>query len=174
MEYYSTFELTEEFKSYERMVTDNFYAIERTGLQIDYNKFTEKFKANGIVNNKAYTEYNIWTTTGRPSNKFGGVNYAALNKEDGCRESFVSRFEQGSLLEMDFDAYHPRLIADIIKYKLHKNRHDYGVVSEGLVNINNMNKINSRDGFYIQSEDQINFNFLKSSEIILVDMPKII
>jgi endogenous inhibitor of DNA gyrase (YacG/DUF329 family) len=126
MEYYSTFELTKEFESYERMVTDNFYAIERTGLQIDYNKFTEKFKANGIVNNKAYTEYNIYTTTGRPSNKFGGVNYAALNKEDGCREAFVSRFEQGSLLEMDFDAYHPRLIADIIGYELPEGSiHEY-------------------------------------------------
>ena len=107
-------------------IRDSFYAIERTGLQIDYNKFTEKFKANGIVNNKAYTEYNIYTTTGRPSNKFGGVNYAALNKEDGCRESFVSRFEQGSLLEMDFDAYHPRLIADIIGYELPEGSiHEY-------------------------------------------------
>tara|TARA_R110000796_G_scaffold250432_1_gene379369 strand:- start:141 stop:1190 length:1050 start_codon:yes stop_codon:yes gene_type:complete len=126
MEYHSTFELTKEFKSYETMVTDNFYAIERTGLQIDYNKFTEKFKANGIVNNKAYTEYNIWTTTGRPSNKFGGVNYAALNKEDGCRESFVSRWSYGMLLEMDFDAYHPRLIADIIGYELPEGSiHEY-------------------------------------------------
>ena len=89
-------------------------------------KFTDKFKANWVVNNKDYTEYNIYTTTGRPSNKFGGVNYAALNKEDGSRESFVSRFERGMLLDMDFDAYHPRLIADIIGYDLpDESVHEY-------------------------------------------------
>ena len=39
-----------------------------------------------------YTEYNLYTSTGRPSNKFGGVNFAALNKEDGSRNSFVFIF----------------------------------------------------------------------------------
>jgi len=126
MEYYKTFDKTVAFEEYEQLVTDNFACIERTGIQVDYNKFVEHFKANGISKNIAYTEYNIWTTTGRPSNKFGGVNYAALNKEDGCRESFVSRFEQGMLIEMDFDAYHPRLIADIIGYDLPEGSvHEY-------------------------------------------------
>jgi hypothetical protein len=118
MESYATFEKTDKFEAYEQMITDNLYAIENSGLQVDYTKFLEKFKSNGIHNHKAYSEYNMYTTTGRPSNKFGGVNYAALNKEDGCRESFVSRWEKGMLLEMDFDAYHPRLIADIIGYDL--------------------------------------------------------
>ena len=67
---------------------------------------------------RLYNHYNLYTSTGRPSNKHGGVNYAALNKEDGSRESFVSRFEQGMLLEFDYDAYHVRLIADIIDYNL--------------------------------------------------------
>tara|TARA_Y100000593_G_scaffold68243_1_gene125449 strand:+ start:5861 stop:7207 length:1347 start_codon:yes stop_codon:yes gene_type:complete len=118
IEYYKTFDKTKDFEEYEQLVTDNFSTIERTGLQVNYNKFIEHFKANGILKNKAYTEYNIYTTTGRPSNKFGGVNYAALPKETGCRESFISRFEHGMLIEMDFDAYHPRLIADIIGYDL--------------------------------------------------------
>jgi endogenous inhibitor of DNA gyrase (YacG/DUF329 family) len=126
MEFYSTFEKTKEFEQYESLVTDNFYAIERSGLEVNYNKFVEKFKSNGLSKNKAYTEYNIYTTTGRPSNKFGGVNYAALNKEDGSRESFVSRWDRGMLLEMDFDAYHPRLIADIIGYNLPEGSiHEY-------------------------------------------------
>tara|TARA_R100000541_G_scaffold53203_1_gene61161 strand:- start:1914 stop:3260 length:1347 start_codon:yes stop_codon:yes gene_type:complete len=118
MEFYSTFDKTNAFEEYEQLVTDNFACVERNGLQVDYNKFVSHFKANGIDKNRAFTEYNIWTTTGRPSNKFGGVNYAALPKESGCRESFVSRWNKGMLLEMDFDAYHPRLIADIIKYDL--------------------------------------------------------
>lgn len=126
MDKYKTFEKTPEFVEYETMITDNLYAIERNGLQIDYTKFVENFKLNGLSNNKTYTEYNMYTSTGRPSNKFGGVNYAALNKEDGCREAFVSRFERGMLVEMDYDAYHPRLIADIIGYELPKGSiHEY-------------------------------------------------
>ncbi len=126
MSSYATFEKTKEFETYESLVTDNFAAIERNGLQVEYNKFIDHFKANGINKNRAFTEYNIWTTTGRPSNKFGGVNYAALPKETGCRESFVSRWERGMLIEMDFDAYHPRLIADIIGYDLPEGSiHEY-------------------------------------------------
>ena len=36
---------------------DNFYAIERSGLEVNYNKFVEKFKSNGLSKNKAYTDY---------------------------------------------------------------------------------------------------------------------
>ena len=34
-----------------------------------------------------YSEYNLFTSTGRPSNRFGGINFAALNKKDGSRET---------------------------------------------------------------------------------------
>ena len=118
MKHYNTFEISDEFKTYESMFIDNFYAIERNGLHVDYNIFTESFKTNGLVDQKSYTEYNPYTSTGRPSNKFGGVNYAALNKENGCRRSFTSRHERGLLIEFDYDAYHVRLIADIIGYDL--------------------------------------------------------
>jgi hypothetical protein len=60
-----------------------------------------------------FTEYNPFTVTGRPSNRHGGVNYAALNKTDGSRECFVS---DGIFLQMDYNAYHPRLIAKLVKY----------------------------------------------------------
>jgi hypothetical protein len=55
-----------------------------------------------------YSQYNLWTTTGRPSNSFGSVNFAALPPEK--RKGFVA--ENDSLIEFDFDAYHLRLIAD--------------------------------------------------------------
>jgi hypothetical protein len=41
------------------------------------------------------------------------VNYAALNKTDGSRDVFVS---DGIFLQMDYNAYHPRLIAKLVKY----------------------------------------------------------
>jgi hypothetical protein len=41
-----------------------------------------------------------------------------MNKEDGTRAAFCSRFDNGALVEMDFDAYHVRLIARLIGYEL--------------------------------------------------------
>ena len=67
-----------------------------------------------------YSEYNPYTSTGRPSNRFGGMNFAALNKSDGSRKEFISRFNNGVLVEMDFDAYHLRLIGEIVDYKFPK------------------------------------------------------
>ena len=70
--------------------------------------------------------YDYHTVTGRPSNAFGGFNFAAMNKEDGTRAAFCSRFEQGALVEMDFDSYHVRLIATAIGYELPASSiHDY-------------------------------------------------
>jgi hypothetical protein len=62
-----------------------------------------------------FTEYNPFTVTGRPSNRHGGVNYAALNKSDGTREVFVAN---GIYLQMDYNAYHPRLIGKLIKFQM--------------------------------------------------------
>ena len=89
--------------SYNDEVLDNLSYIEKNGLQ--------------TIDDKVYSEYNIYTSTGRPSNRFGGINFAALNKKDGSREPFISRFKNGVLVEMDFDAYHLRLIADKIGYE---------------------------------------------------------
>ena len=61
-----------------------------------------------------WTQYHPFTLTSRPSNNFGGVNYAALNKEDGSRDRFVSRFDGGKLIQFDYDAYHPRIIGKMV------------------------------------------------------------
>jgi effector-binding domain-containing protein len=90
--------------SYNNEVLDNLNYIESNGLQ--------------TVDGMVYSEYNIYTSTGRPSNRFGGTNFAALNKTDGSRKPYVSRFKNGVLVEMDYDAYHLRLIADKIDYDL--------------------------------------------------------
>ena len=89
--------------SYNNEVLDNLSYIEKNGLQ--------------TIDDKVYSEYNIYTSKGRPSNRFGGINFAALNKKDGSRKPFISRFKNGVLVEMDFDAYHLRLIADKIGYE---------------------------------------------------------
>ena len=54
------------------------------------------------------------TSTLRPSNRHGHVNFAALKKDDGSRKAFISRFDDGELISCDFEAYHPRLLMDLI------------------------------------------------------------
>jgi hypothetical protein len=92
--------------------------IEKFGIRVVREKFTDRWPQTLkqlSPDNLVFTEYNPFTVTGRPSNRHGGVNYAALNKTDGSRECFVS---DGIFLQMDYNAYHPRLIGKLIKFDM--------------------------------------------------------
>ena len=91
---------------YNNEIIDNLSFIESSGLKKD--------------DEMVYSEYNLYTSTGRPSNRFGGINFAALNKSDGSRKPYVSRFGDGMLVEYDYDAYHLRLIGHILDYDFPK------------------------------------------------------
>lgn len=96
--------------------------LESKGINVDPTKFFERWPSSGkhLKNNKIYTEYNPYTTTSRPSNRHGGINFGALNKSDGTRECFIP--EAGNVfLQFDYDAYHVRLIADMISYDIPKD-----------------------------------------------------
>ena len=104
--------ITPSFKSYCDIVLYNLYRIEAVGIN--------------HADNLNYTEYNLYTAAGRPSNRYGGINYAALNKDDGTRREYWSRFKMGGMLELDFDAYHLRLISNLIDYTLPETSvHEY-------------------------------------------------
>ena len=90
-----------------------FNAIERSGLQVHVPTFEGYF--HSLNSERVYTQYNLKTLTTRPSNKFKGVNYAALNKDNGCRESFIPRNDK--FIEIDISAYHPTLAAKLVGYK---------------------------------------------------------
>jgi hypothetical protein len=99
-------------KFFNNKVTVVFNAIEQNGLHINKPEFENYFvKTNSDF---VYTQYNLKTTTTRPSNTFGGINYAALNKENGCRKSFIPRNDK--FVEIDISAYHPSLAARLIDY----------------------------------------------------------
>lgn len=89
-----------------------FNAVERSGLRINREKFESHF--HDVDSEYVYTQYNFKTLTTRPSNKFGGVNYAALNKENGCREAFIPRNDR--FIELDISAYHPTLLGLLVGY----------------------------------------------------------
>ena len=110
---------TGENNDYMNDVIKAFTSIEKNGIKVSDDVcdiFDIRVKKH-ISNGKLYSQYNLWTTTGRPSNSFGSVNFAALPPEK--RKAFVP--ENNSLIEFDFDAYHLRLIADLVDYDFGKD-----------------------------------------------------
>lgn len=104
--------------TYEQELTDVFWFIERNGLKVN-SAFERYFDLKrpflSQYKDWVFTQYNLNTTTGRPSNTFNNINFAALNKENGCRSVFIPRNDL--LVEIDITAYHPTLIAQIVGYE---------------------------------------------------------
>jgi len=90
-----------------------FNAIERNGIRVHKPTFEGYF--HPIEGEFAYSQYNLKTLTTRPSNRFNGVNYAALNKEDGSRKSFIPRNEK--FIEIDITAYHPTISSHLVDFE---------------------------------------------------------
>jgi len=109
-------------RSWYRIYSDSIRTIGRlegAGVKVEEEKFIDSFGFNPafIDAGKVYTQYNPYTTTGRPSNRHLNVNYSALNKSDGTRSAFISRFGGGTLLQFDYESYHIRLIAKLVGYR---------------------------------------------------------
>ena len=101
-----------------------FYNIEKQGIKLNKEPFIEHFKTLpnpkfSVSKGKIYTQYNLNTLTGRPSNAFNGINFAALNKTNGERAAFIP--ENDKLVEIDFKAYHPTIIAKLAGYEFTGN-----------------------------------------------------
>ena len=157
--------------TYNNEVLDNLTYIESNGLQ--------------TTSDLVYSEYNVFTSTGRPSNRFGGINFAALNKTDGSRKPFISRFRNGVLVEMDFDGYHLRLIADKVGYEfpegsVHKHMAKlYGVDYDEAKGLSFKylygyipDEIKKNNEYFNKVSDYINilWNGYKSKEFIVSDI----
>ena len=110
-------------------MTDCFANLEMSGLCVNAELFTKSFgdgQLKHIKDGLIYSQYNLFTATGRPSNRFGGVNYAALKKTGGERDAFISRYgNDGMLVMMDYNAFHPRLIAHLANFNLPGNVNPY-------------------------------------------------
>tara|TARA_R110000772_G_scaffold92108_1_gene188748 strand:- start:574 stop:1833 length:1260 start_codon:yes stop_codon:yes gene_type:complete len=97
---------------YNKKATMVFNALEQSGIRINRDEFQSRF--HDVSGEYIHTQFNFKTLTGRPSNKFGGVNYAALNKENGDRKCFIPRND--FLFELDIGAYHPTLLGKLVDY----------------------------------------------------------
>lgn len=97
---------------YDNKASVVFNMIESNGIKINNSVYEQYF--DYPMQDYAYTQYNLNTTTTRPSNSFGGINFAALNKENGERNSFIPRNDV--FLDLDISAYHPTLLAKLLDY----------------------------------------------------------
>ena len=111
-----------------------FYNIEKNGIKVDKNCFIEHYNGKlinpqfNLSRSKIYTQYNLNTTTSRPSNTFNSINFAALNKDNSERTCY--RPENDKFIELDFQGYHPRLIGEMIGFNFPKDKNTYDVLGE--------------------------------------------
>jgi len=124
------FEITPCMTFYKEVVSENIMTIESNGIHVDlplFNKIFGQYPSKSTKGNLLFNEYNLYTSTGRPSNAYGGVNFVALNKQDDSRKAFTSRWgSDGVLVEYDFDSYHIRLLGRLLDIELpEENLHDF-------------------------------------------------
>ena len=105
----------EEFEAFHKEFCNAFAKLEQNGIGVNTNivsTFGHQI-VKYIHDKKLYQNYNFFTTTSRPSNSIHNLNFAALTKEHRrCFSPLNDVF-----IEFDFDAYHPRLIGDLVGYK---------------------------------------------------------
>jgi hypothetical protein len=116
-------------------LTRVFYEIESQGIKVDKHCFIDCYGANlkypefNLYKGKIYSQYNLYTTTGRPSNTYNSINFAALNKNDGERLCYIPVNDK--FVEFDIQGYHPRLIGNMINFKF-GDKNTYEVLGEVL------------------------------------------
>jgi hypothetical protein len=98
---------------YNDTIVENLWELETQGLQT----------ATGLT----YTNYNMFTATGRASNRYGGVNFSAMNKKDETRNKYISRHESGYLVDFDYTANHLMIISELVGHAFPEgvNPHKY-------------------------------------------------
>ena len=128
--------LDPSFKFQNWKTTEVFYQIEKSGIKLNKDCFIDYYKGKlqypefNLSKSRIYSQYNLYTTTSRPSNTYNSINFAALNKDDGERMCYKP--ENDMFIEMDFQGYHPRLIGNLIGYKFPDIKNTYDVLGEEL------------------------------------------
>ena len=117
-------EVTPELQLFHDEFCEAFTKIELNGIGVNTNLIsTFGYRvAKYVYDKKLYQNYNFFTTTSRPSNSIHNLNFAALTPEH--RKCFSPLNDV--FVEFDFDAYHPRLIGDLVGYDFpNSSVHEY-------------------------------------------------
>lgn len=114
-QYYQTYghistspEYLNYYQSYQRVCSD----IMMNGIKMN-SILTQEVYNQSL--DRAYTWYNLYTLTGRPSNRFNGINFAAIPKHGLFRQCYEP--DRNAFFELDFNAYHIILIASLVGYE---------------------------------------------------------
>jgi DNA polymerase-1 len=116
--YIINYKSEESNKWYNEILTPTLTKMVSEGFKINSN-FKKYFDINekfSIKEDKIYGWYNFCTTTGRPTNNFNKINLSALKHDSGERDSFEA--DNDILIEMDYEGYHPRIIAYLVGYHI--------------------------------------------------------
>lgn len=114
-------------------LTRVFHEIESNGIKVDKQCFIDSYSDNLIYpqfnlnKGRIYSQYNLYTITGRPSNTYNNINFAALNKNNG--ERLCYRPTNDTFVEFDIQGYHPRLLGEMIKFEFN-NKNTYETLGE--------------------------------------------
>lgn len=113
-------EIPKGFSFYNDTATKVFYLAEQSGVVVAPKEYVELFKPRDIKynvkDNVAYSKYNLYNTTSRPTNAFNSVNFAAIPKTKEHRDVFTPKNDY--FVELDFDGYHIRLLSELMDYDL--------------------------------------------------------
>jgi len=117
------------YKFNNEQTTRVFFEIEQNGISVDKNCFIDCYGNDlknpefNISKGKIYSQYNLYTTTGRPSNSYNHINFVALDKNNGERLCYKPTNDY--FIEFDFQGYHPRLIGELIKFDFPEGQTTY-------------------------------------------------
>jgi len=115
------------------ILTRVFYEIESQGIKVDKQCYIDcygddlKYPEFNLNKGKIYSQYNLYTTTGRPSNTYNSINFAALNKNNGERMCY--RPANDMFVEFDIQGYHPRILGDMVDFNF-GDKNTYELLSE--------------------------------------------
>jgi hypothetical protein len=115
------------------ILTRVFYEIESQGIKVDKQCYIDcygddlKYPEFNLNKGKIYSQYNLYTTTGRPSNTYNSINFAALNKNNG--ERLCYRPVNDKFVEFDIQGYHPRILGDMVNFNF-GDKNTYELLSE--------------------------------------------
>lgn len=120
------FKIDDSFNNFNDIILKSLGNIEANGIYVDKSIFEKHFNTSPNDKGLVFSQYNVYTSTGRPSNRFGGINYAAMNHSDGSRSALISRYgSNGRMVVVDYTAFHPRIICYLTKYNIPNDKDIY-------------------------------------------------
>jgi len=114
-------------------LTRVFHDIESNGIKVDKQCFIDAYGKDlqypqlNLSKGRIYSQYNLYTLTGRPSNTYNSINFAALDKNNGERSCYKPTNDK--FIEFDIQGYHPRILGDMIDFNF-GDKNTYETLSE--------------------------------------------